>query len=184
MFTTEVDRYVPARHRTERCSGLSILYATSRLGQQSLGEYTISQTGGMMPAIYATLCRLRSANGPMTPILVDLDNHYRLLRAADRSLCADRPMRNLICHLPFLLRIWHAYEHVVVSCPSRFRPWFTALQYSSFLTEPGGTMAYYFSKVRELERIMLAVFHHAAHADLHSHARTTHGPQEPLRRCN
>ena len=68
--------------------------------------------------------------------------------------------------LPLIFGIRHAYKHVVVSCHRRFRPWFTALEYSSFLNEPRRTTMYYCSKLRELQRIRLAVFNAAGHARL------------------
>ena len=66
------------------------------------------------------------------------------------------------------LALW--YPACLQSCggllPRQFRPRFTTLQYSSFLNEPGRTTVYYFPKLRELERIMLAVFHAAGHTPL------------------
>ena len=92
-----------------------------------------------MTAIQAALCRLRSANQPMSRILMDLNIYYRLLQATYWRPCADLPMRTLMRPLPLLFGIWHAYKHVVVSCHRRCRPWFTALQYSSFLNDLGRT---------------------------------------------
>ena len=92
-----------------------------------------------------------------------------LLEAATSSLLealCRHSHAHLMRPLPLLFGIWHAYKHAVVSCHRRFGPWFTALQFSSFLNEPGHTTVYYFAKLSELERIMLAVFHAAGNARL------------------
>ena len=170
MFTIETDRLVPARHPYEtlgvpldvvRDVGTGVTWVP-----QSLGQYNISVTRGMMTAIHAALCRLRSVNQPMSPILVHLDMYYRLLRAVYWRPCADLPMCTLMQPLPLLFGIWHAGKHVVVSRHRQFRPWFTALQYSSFLNKPGRTTVYYFPKVQELEQSMITVFPAAGHAKI------------------
>ena len=86
MFTTDVDRFVPACHPYATLRVPVYVVRDVRTGvtwlPQSLGEYNVSKTGGMMIAIHAALCRLRSANHLRSPILIDLNIHCRLLRAA------------------------------------------------------------------------------------------------------
>ena len=167
-FTTEVEQLVPGRHPYRSLRVPLHVVREVQTGvtwlPQSLGEYDIGETGGMMTAIQASLCRLRSANQPMSPILGSLDIYYRLLGVAYTRPCANLTIRTVMRPLPLLFGIWHAYKHVVVSCHSRLRTWFGALQYSLFLNEPGGTSVYNLTKLRELDYIMLAVFPAAGHA--------------------
>ena len=74
MFTTELDCFIPACHpyKTLRVP-LDVVHVISTgvtWVPTSLGEYNISETGGMMTAIHAALCKLRSANPPMWPIYI------------------------------------------------------------------------------------------------------------------
>ena len=170
ILTIEMDRFLPARHWYETlCVPLDVVrsvWTGVAWVPQSLGEYNIRETRGLMTTIHAAICRLHSVNQPMSPILVHFDIYYRLLRAAYWKPSADQPWRNPMRPLPLVFGIWHAQKHVVVSCHRRFCPWFTALQYSSFLNKPGRTTVYYFPKVQELERSMLAVFSAAGQAKL------------------
>ena len=126
MFTTQVDPFVPARHPYGTLRVPLDVVRVVRTGvawvPQSLGEYNISETRGMTTAIHAALCRLRSANQPMSPILVDLDIYYRLLGAAYWRPCADLPMRSLMRPLPLLFGICHAQKKPFVLLPPPVPP--------------------------------------------------------------
>ena len=83
MFTARVDRTITARHPYGTLRVPLGVIRVIRTGvtwvPQSLGEYNIGETGGMLTAIHPALCRIRSANQPMSPRLVDFDIYYRLL---------------------------------------------------------------------------------------------------------
>jgi hypothetical protein len=119
------------------------------------------------------LRREQLRHGVPVPVLGDVNVYYRTLRCLYSVNYVDCNARHALKDHPLLFGVWHGYAHCLRRLYATFRPWWTALEYVTFLDSPDDCVVYDHPKLVTLEHMLVALFlnHSAIQKSINSFRR-------------